>query len=128
MRTAAGGITEADYIYFTWGDFFCAESYEEGKTKSELKSFWKKNRAAILDRYFAEGRHSGQRPWPFWEWEMPEPRLKVGTVEHWPPWGKDGPPKKPEIHDVYEEDFDYLKRLGLLEPWEMEVDHADKPK
>jgi len=118
-RMSAGGITETDFIYFTWGSFFDAEDYEQGKTKDELKAFWKKHRAAILERYCFGGRHAGQRPWPFWEWEMPEPRLKVGTQEYWGPWTKNGPPKKAEILDVMEDDEAYLKRVGLLEEWEL---------
>lgn len=116
---SAGGITEADFIYFTCGSFFDAEDYEVGKTKEELKAFWKKHREAILERYFSDRRHAGQRPWPFWEWEMPEERRKVGTQEYWGCWGKDGPPKKAKILDVFESDEAYLKRLGLLEEWEL---------
>jgi hypothetical protein len=130
MRTVAGGITEVDYVYFTWGPFFDAENYEEGKTKAELKSFWKKNRMAIMDRYFRDRRHAGQRPWPVFEWDLePEyPRLKVGTKEWWGPWENGGMPKKPNISDVMETDEDYLARLGLLEPWEVEAKNANKPK
>lgn len=116
----ADGISEADYVYFTWGDFFEAQGYKEGKAEAELKTFWRAHRQAIMDRYFREGRHAGQRPWPFWEWEMPEPRLKVGTHEYWGPWTKDGPPKEPEILDVFEDDEVYLRRVGLLENWELE--------
>jgi hypothetical protein len=119
--TGAGGITEADYYYFAWGPFFDAENYETGKTKTGLKAFWKKHREAILDRYFRDGRHAGQRPWPIIEWELEpkHPRLKVGTQEYWGPWQKGGQPKKPEILDVMETDEEYLERLGLLEGWEI---------
>lgn len=121
-RTRTGlGITESDYLYYTWGTFFEAENYEEGKTKAELKAFWEKHRQAILARYFAEGRHPGQRPWPVWKWELTEPRLKVGTEEFWGGWTKNGPPAAPEIFDVMESDEEYLERLGLLEEWEKDA-------
>ena len=78
----AGGITEIDYTYFTFGAFFDAEDYELGKTKEDLKAFWNKHRQAIMDRYLEENRlkgngWEGRRPWPFFEWDMTEPRLPV---------------------------------------------------
>jgi hypothetical protein len=66
-RAGAGGITEADYIYFTWGDFFEAEGYADGKTEEELKAFWLKHRAAIMARYEAED-HQEPDPWPVEKW------------------------------------------------------------
>lgn len=115
--TEAGGITHADYIYFTWGAFFDAENYENGKTKEEIRAFWKKNRAAIMAAYLEKNKEKklkGDRPWPFWEWEAPEPRRKIGKRSYYTPY----PDQKEYYADVYEDDFDYLKRLGLLEPWE----------
>lgn len=57
--TWAGGITEADYIYFTWGDFFEAEGYTEGKTEAELKAFWHEHKEAIMARFYQDEK---QRP------------------------------------------------------------------
>lgn len=113
--TEAGGITYADYIYFTSGPFFDAENYEQGKTKADLVKFWKTHRETILARYFTEQRNPGQRPWPMWEWELTKPRLiteanKFTSMRVWD--------RQRKVYDFVETDFDYLKRLGLLEPWE----------
>ena len=98
-RVSSAGITKSDYIYFSSGDFFEAENYAEGKTEEELKAFWNKHRHAIIERYLEEERlrgHKGSRPWAFWQWDQTEPRLPLET------------------------DYAYLKRLGLLESWEIE--------
>lgn len=118
-----GGIAHAAYIYYTWGPFFDAEDYEQGKTKAELKEFWKTHRETILARYLEENRRKGlpgRRPDYFWQ-EINEARLKIGEEKYWPPWGPTGPPKEPKIIDVMESDFNFLSRLGLLEPWELEA-------
>jgi len=40
---------------------------------------------------------------------------------------KDGPPKKMETEDIFEDNEQYLERLGLLESWEKEIlNNADK--
>ena len=113
----AGGITEADYVFFSFGDFFEGEDWAKGKSEKEIEEFWKAHRGAIMDRYFSENRARGpgSRPWPFWKWEMTEPRRGTEPKEF----------KSQKVWDHHlrefawvETDLEYLKRLGLLEPWE----------
>lgn len=115
-----GGISEADYIYFTSGDFFEAEGYEDGKSEEELKIFWLRHREAILKRNLEENRARGwkaERPWYFWKVDMVEPRLKTppGEFEANKVWDH-----QKGKYDWVESDFEYLKRLNLLEDWELE--------
>ena len=65
----AGGITEVDYIYFTFGDFFDAEDYEIGKSEEELKSFWLKHREKIMERYRREYPDPSFIPWSVKRWD-----------------------------------------------------------
>lgn len=120
---SAGGITEADYIFFTMGDFFEAEGYKDGKTEKDLKAFWKDHREAILDRYFEESRLKGPgwygcRPWSYWKWDVTKPRLPV-DMSSWP----ENKLYDPRIigSNGLEADHAFLKRLGLLEGWELEI-------
>lgn len=70
-RTNAGGLTEAAYIYFTWGDFFEAEGFEDGKSDDELKALWKKHREAIMERRRKEyPAHDVNKLWPIEKWEV----------------------------------------------------------
>lgn len=119
QKRGAGGLTERDYTYFSFGDFFEAENYADGKSEGELKAFWNKNKRAIMKRFMNENclrGHKGRRPWPYWKWDMTEPRLPVdmrladNELYDNTKVGSDG----------FEADYAYLKRLGLLETWEME--------
>jgi hypothetical protein len=49
-----GGLTEAAYIFFTFGPFFEGEDFANNKTEDELRVFWAKHREAILKRYHHE--------------------------------------------------------------------------
>jgi len=64
-----GGISEADYIYFSAGPFFEAENYEDGKSEEELRAFWLEHREAIIERHHHEYPHHGD-PWPVEKWEV----------------------------------------------------------
>ena len=119
-----GGITEIDYLYYSCGSFFQAESYENGKSKVELRDFWIKNSSLIMTRYMEEAHaknHPGCRPWAWWKWSMPEAQRPVpaGKFSAQRVWDH----QRNEF-DWVETDLEYLKRLGLLEPWEKEVDNA----
>ena len=122
-RTSAGGISESDFVFYTMGSFFEAEGYADNKTEGELKAFWKAHREAILDRYFEEIRLKGPgwhgcRPWPYWKWDMTAPRLLVPEDMRFGPNGLyDYRKANP---DGLEGDYAFLKRLGLLEEWELE--------
>ena len=117
----AGGISEADYVYFTSGDFFEAENYEIGKSEEELRAFWNAHRKTIMERYSEENRRKGKgweanRPWYFWKVDAVEPRLKTppGDFEACKVWDHHR-----NIYSWVETDFAYLKRLNLLQDWEL---------
>ncbi|MBE0427887.1 MAG: hypothetical protein IBX72_14735 [Nitrospirae bacterium] len=118
MRTKLthAGITEADYMYYSWGSFFDAEGYENGKTEEELKAFWIAHRDVIMARFMTKAkqqRHRSKRPWPFWKYDITEQRLPVNVVL------KSNELYNPEeVHNGFEADYAFLRRLGLLEDWE----------
>lgn len=114
-RIIAGGITEADYAYFTAGDFFEAEGYSDGKTEDELRAFWKAHRTAIMGRYMAENHAKGltaHRPWAFWKWDATDPRMQTPPGDHSSlrTWDH-----QRGCFDWVETDYEYLQRLNLLE-------------
>jgi hypothetical protein len=118
-RSRAGELSDIDFLYFTWGDFFEAEDYADEKSEEELRAFWDKNKKAILKRFIGENHKKnfkGVRPWPFWKWDMPEPQREISPG--------DDPQKvwnhQLNIYGYFEDDFTYLKRLNLLEVWELE--------
>jgi hypothetical protein len=119
QRRSSEGITEDAYQYYSSGPFFGGEDFEKGKTEEELKAFWNKHRQAIMDRCLEENRAKGRvgnRPPAFWDYDMPEPQRET-------------PPREFEAQQVwnhatseygwFESDFDYLKRLNLLQDWEL---------
>jgi hypothetical protein len=62
-----GGISEIDYLYFTFGDFFEAEGYTIGKSEADLKAFWLRHRREILERFYKENPLD-RKPWPVEKW------------------------------------------------------------
>ena len=83
-----------------------------------------------MSRFLDENRErgpgwEGRRPEYFWQ-EIREPRRQIGTEEFWGPWTAGGPPKEPEILPVYESDYQFLNRLGMLLPWEIEYHQKAK--
>jgi hypothetical protein len=115
-RLLAGGITQVEYLFFSFGPFFEAEDYEVGKTEEELKTFYQKHRDTIMERFFRENSGAGKRPWSFWEYDMPEPQRKTLPAELDSHRVWDHRAKK---YDWVEGEIEYLKRLGLLEAWEL---------
>lgn len=125
-RISAGGIPEAAYEFFSFGPFFDGEAWAAGQTEEELHDFWKRHRSAIMQRFLEELRQKGpgfeaRRPEYFWR-ELTEPRLVTGKREFYRPW----PDKELHTTDVLETDFQILKRLNLLEPWELKSDGGGK--
>lgn len=93
-------------------------------------AFWRKHRKIIIAAYLEQNREKNrpfQRPDIFFgELEEKHPRRKTGTIKWIGPVRSDGGDRT-RIDDIFETDYQYLKRLGLLEPWEKEVlNHADK--
>jgi hypothetical protein len=127
-RKRAGGAAEiAEAAAFYRFFHLCpgASTWAEGKSKTELSDFWRCNKKAIMaedSRQRQEANKPFQRPMRFWdELERTHPRLQVGVVEWWPPWTAAGPPTKPESEAEFENDQEFLTRLGLLAPWEVEL-------
>lgn len=121
-RVGADGLTNDAYIYFKWSGTI-GNSFNAGKTESEILAFWKTHRTAIMARYLEEkrlkGDRDGKRPFFYFaELELKKPRRKTGTEKWIGPVRSDGGDRT-IIDDVFESDFRYLKRLGLLEPWEV---------
>jgi hypothetical protein len=117
QKRGAGGIPEAAYEYFAHGPFFDGEEWAKEKSEMAIEDFWKNHRDFIMERYLEENRKRawvGRRPDFFWR-DLTEPRLKTGTREYYKPY----PDTKKYIADVFETDFEFLKRLNLLEPWEI---------
>ena len=119
-RTGVKGISEIDFLYYSWGPFFEAEDYEDEKSEKDLRSFWDKHKKAIMERYLKENcekSFKGVRPWPFWKWDMAEPQREFspgdGSVRVWN--------HQLNIYGFFETDFAYLERLDLLETWEKEL-------
>jgi hypothetical protein len=92
-------------------------------------AFWKAHHKEIMATYLEQNRERNrpfQRPRQYWgELAQKSPRLKIGTHE-W--WGAKYSPEPPQLNisDIYESNYEYLKRLGLLEAWEMEAKNAHK--
>jgi hypothetical protein len=129
-RIGADGLTNDAYIFFKWNGTI-ANDFSAGKTKDEILTFWREHRRAIMSRYLEDIRikgpgWAGKRP-SFYldELEAKERRRKTGTHE-WIGQARSDGVNRTIIDDVFETDLQYLKRLGLLEPWEMEAAHADK--
>jgi hypothetical protein len=120
-RSTTAGIGEADFEFFTAGDFFEAEGYADDKTEDELKSFWIKHRSTIMERYLDNNRlkkRIADRPWSFWKWDAPEPQKEIAPMK------SDSQRRWDHQRHGYfwvEDDIEYLSRLGLLEPWELEL-------
>ena len=121
VKRGSGGISDVDFLFFTWGPFFEAENYEDGKSEKDLRSFWDKHKKTIMERYLKENREKGKgwegcRPWPFWKWEMSSPQMEFspgdGSLKVWN--------HQLNIYGFFENDFEYLARLNLLEAWELE--------
>jgi hypothetical protein len=115
----AEGLSEAAYEFYTFGPFFDGEEWAAVKAEAELDAFWKAHREAIMSRFLKDLRlkgvgWEGNRPDFFWR-EIKEKRRKTGTREYFKPWGD----REKHYADVFETDFEFLKRLNLLESWEL---------
>ena len=115
------GFTEVDFLFFTFGAFFEAEGYADGKSDQQLLLFWRKHEKAMLARYMTECRsrnHACQRPTSWWAASMPEPQRKIepGEFDAQQNWDH-----QRRCFDWVESDAEYLKRLNLLEDWEIKM-------
>ena len=128
-RIGDAGVTEAMYVFFKWAGtlsndygirFFDLPDPERGEA---ICAEWQKHRAVLIARYAAEMRDRGQvgrrLRHHVEELEAQHPRRKTGTARWIGPVRSDGGDRM-VTETVYETDLQYLKRLGLLEPWELQ--------
>lgn len=118
-RGDGAGFSEVDYLFYVYGPYFEAENYADNKSEEELRAFWRKHERPMLARYMTECRsrnHACQRPTSWWAASMPEPQRKIepGEFDAQQNWDH-----QRHCYDWVESDAEYLKRLGLLEPWEI---------
>ena len=107
----------------------------ETHSDKEVLKAWKRYKKAILRTDLAQNREWGKparRPWLYLE-ELEEkfPRLVLERIEFFRPWDANGPQTDAEVEEILESDAEYLRRLGKLEPWELEIlenRNASKPK
>jgi hypothetical protein len=60
------GLDEVTYTFFSFGPFFEAENFADGKSKEELRALWKKHHGAIEERYCRENPTRPFDPWTAW--------------------------------------------------------------
>ena len=91
-------------------------------TDEEALSFWTANRGEIMREYLDTMREKGQpfqRPQEYFdELEAKHPRKRTGWDEWYEPQTAAGPGKLRK--DPVFENEEYLRRLGLLESWEID--------
>lgn len=126
-RGGLEGVTDAVISYFWWeGTLHAGPGYAWGlsHTSREILEFYNHHKDEILAAYIERNRERrgepGKRPFLFWL-EIDEPRRVIGKMPYFKPCGKDGPDMTQYFQDVFESDFDFLKRLGLLLGWEKEA-------
>lgn len=92
-------------------------------TDEEALSFWTANRGEIMREYLDTMRKKGQpfqRPQEYFdELEAKHPRRRTGWDEWYEPQTAAGPGKLRK-DPVFETNEEYLRRLGLLESWEID--------
>lgn len=110
-----------------FGELGCPPDRRDGRPFDEesAKQAWDELGEGITADWLAE--RPGTRPWGWWRWSAPEPRRVVAGREHpesgYPPWlpgcerqfyfGRPTP-IHPKDTAQYEDEVDYLDRLGLL--------------
>jgi hypothetical protein len=118
------GISEAALSFFWWDGTADLHGWAVNKTEAEIVAFWQKHKRAILDFYIERNRQRngdpGQRPHWFWD-ELRRKRRKTGKDKWIGPVRADGGDRT-IIEDRYETDYQFLKRLDLLEGWEKECE------
>lgn len=87
-----------------------------------IREFYNTYKEQILDKWRKQDR-PGERPWAWWQLEAPEP-LKVVETRTIPSiefnYKNEHVVTKERTFDVKETQLQYLQRLNLLEPWEIE--------
>jgi len=129
LGRAQRGWTEEHLEQLRTGHDFFGDAFgrDDRETFDEelAKQAWDEVGEQITAEHIA---HSpGSRPWAWWHFSAPEPRRVVAGDENsesgWPPWedrttrkysyGRPNPIKPPDTAQ-YDDQHDYLDRLGLL--------------
>ena len=71
-----------------------------------------KNREEILLRWLDDDRNFCDRPFAWWEFEILPEREKIGEEKWWNPIDKN--PPEWETSPIFENDAQFLRRLGVL--------------
>lgn len=132
MQIEIGGVPEVIYQTFTSFHGYLLgldDGWHHEHNEEEHRAAWAKYREAILARDQAEneacGRRIGRRSWAYFQYDLEpvHPRVVVGKEKYHAPWGDGTPVERPNGKDVYEDDAQYLARLGLLYEWEIDAMH-----
>lgn len=98
------------------------------KDKNLVKEIWNMHKKEVMEIWRSDPKgKAGQRPKFWWLVEATEPRLTIPYEEYkklndrpeYDPSKIKGEKPKPDL-SIYESDRAYLKRLNLLEDWEIE--------
>ena len=96
------------------------------KDKKLVKEIWNMHKKEVMEIWRSDTKgNAGRRPEFWWLVEATEPRLTIPYEEY--KKLNDRPESEPsKIHneireelEIYESDYAYLKRLNLLEDWEL---------
>ena len=123
------GLSESAKSFFWWNGLIYNE-WVKGKSETEVLKFWQKNRLEILEWFIERNRQNkgepGKRPEMFWQ-EITEERRKTGVEKWFGPVSADGKSRE-QVDDVFESDYQFLKRLNLLQGWELDYKPPEKAK
>jgi hypothetical protein len=78
------------------------------KNRTEEKKYWKKYRKELLDEWIA--KNPGTRPDGFYRNEAELNLRKIGEGHYF------GPDRNLCVYDIFEHEYDWLKRHGHLQP------------
>lgn len=117
-------IEEAAH-FFRFGYLIgCGKSFLAGMGARDRLQYWRKHKTAIMaadDRQRQAANKPYQRCYPFWEEiERENPRRQTGVARWIGPCRPDGGDRT-EVDPIFETDAQYLHRLNLLAPWELEA-------
>jgi hypothetical protein len=77
------------------------------KSEAAEKKAWNRHKKKLIREWVVQ--KPGTRPYGYWKWEHPELKLKkVGKGVYWQP------DRTMSFFEIYEEEYDLLKREGLL--------------
>ena len=126
-------LPESALSYFWRGGTLSGNLWAKDRSESEIRAFYKQHKHEIIDFFIKRtkerGFEPGRRPELFWA-EIREKRKRTHKEWYVNPWGPKGPDLKERYEYVLETDFEFLKRLNLLQGSELDwnPEKAKKPK